>query len=297
VARLRRATPSADQARRSMPRPARIRMVNGSAALAVAAALFAAPFDVPESYYHFADTRALFGVANFADVVSNLAFLAAGVMGLAWLCRPAGRACLTRRERAPFAIFFAGVVATTFGSGAFHLAPLTPDGDPNNWGMLWDRLPITVAFTALFAGFIADRVSARAGAVALPLAVAFGVAATVYWYVTAWPGDLRFYALVQAYPALAIPLLCWLFPGRLTSGRHVAWLLAFYGLAKVCEAFDRAIFDFLGGVVSGHTVKHLLAALSVYVVLVMLRRAPAADVADHSRPDASLSIQTDASET
>jgi hypothetical protein len=266
---------SSNQAQQTIPRAKRIRILNGTAALAVAVALFAAPFDVPESYYHFADTRALFGVPNFGDVVSNLAFLAAGVIGLAWLWRPAGRACLTPRQRAPFAIFFAGVVATTFGSAYFHLAPLTPDGVPNNWGMLWDRLPITVAFTALFAGFIADRVSARAGAVALPLMIAFGAAATVYWYVTAWPGDLRLYALVQAYPALAIPLLCWLFPGRLTSGRHVAWLLACYGLAKACEVFDREIFELLGGAVSGHTVKHLLAAVSVYVVVVMLRRAPA----------------------
>lgn len=270
---------SSNRAQQTIPRAKRIRILNGSAALAVAVAMFAAPFDVPESYYHFADTRATLGVANFGDVASNLAFLATGALGLAWLWSAAGRARLTPRERAPFAIFFAGVVATTFGSGYFHLAPLTPDGGPNNWGMLWDRLPITVAFTAVFAGFIADRVSPRAGAVALPLMVAFGVAATVYWYVTAWPGDLRIYSLVQAYPALAIPLICWLFPGRLTTGRHVAWLLAFYGLAKACEAFDREIFGLLGGAVSGHTLKHLLAAVSVYVVVAMLRRAPVDDEA------------------
>ena len=30
----------------------------------------------------------------------------------------------------------------------------------------------------------------------------------------------------------------------------------------------------MGGAVSGHTLKHLLAAVSVYVVVAMLRRAP-----------------------
>ena len=275
---------SSEHARQTMPRAKRIRILNGSAALAVAVAMFAAPFDAPESYYHFADTRRMFGVPNFLDVASNLAFLATGAFGLAWLWSAAGRARLTARERAPFAIFFAGVVLTTFGSGYFHAGPLAADGSPNNWGMLWDRLPITVAFTAVFAGFIADRVSARAGAVALPLVVAFGIAATVYWYITAWPGDLRIYSLVQAYPALAIPLMCWLFPGRLTTGRHVAWMLIFYGLAKACEAFDRQIFDLLGGAVSGHTVKHLLSAVSVYVVLAMLRRAPVGNEAGRAAP-------------
>jgi hypothetical protein len=139
--------------------------------------------------------------------------------------------------------------------------------------MLGDRLPITVAFTGLFAAFIADRVSAKAGLVALPLLVAFGVAACVYWYASYQPGggDLRPYALVQTYPALAIPLICWLFAGRHTHGRYVAYTLALYGVAKVLETYDVEVYALLGETLSGHVIKHLLAAAAAWMVLAMLR--------------------------
>ena len=49
--------------------------------------------------------------------------------------------------------------------------------------------------------------------------------------------------------------------------------MAFYGLAKVLEAVDRIIYS-LGGVVSGHTLKHVAAALSTYWILRMLQQHP-----------------------
>jgi hypothetical protein len=66
-----------------------------------------------------------------------------------------------------------------------------------------------------------------------------------------------------------------LFPGRVTTARHVVWIGVWYGAAIVCEQLDRAIFEALGGLISGHTIKHLLSAGAVAVVAVMLRRAAA----------------------
>lgn len=253
----------------------RVGVLVASAAVAIAITLFIDRIDAPDSYYRFADTRRFLGVPNFMDVASNVGFLIAGALGLAYLQGGGGRADPIGREvRWPFAVFFAGVVFTTFGSAAFHLEPLLADGSLNSAGMLWDRLPITVAFMALLAAFVADRVHAGTGLVLLPLLVAAGVAATLYWYATfnAGAGDLRPYALVQAYPALAIALMCWLFPGRSTDGRYVLYLVLWYGVAKAFEAYDGAVFELPGNVVSGHTIKHLLAAAAAYVVLAMLRR-------------------------
>lgn len=258
----------------------RVGVLVASAAAAIAVSLFIDRFDAPESYSRFADTRRFLGVPNFMDVASNVGFLIAGALGLAYLRGGGERADPIGREvRWPFAVFFAGVVLTTFGSAIFHLEPLLADGSLNSAGMLWDRLPITVAFMALLAAFVADRVHAGAGLVLLPLLVAAGVAATLYWYASfnAGAGDLRPYALVQAYPALAIPLICWLFPGRHTDGRYVLYLLLWYGVAKAFEAYDRSVFELPGNVVSGHTAKHLLAAVAAYVVLAMLRRTAPED--------------------
>jgi hypothetical protein len=54
------------------------------------------------------------------------------------------------------------------------------------------------------------------------------------------------------------------------------WLLlvAFggYALAKVTEAYDEVIFTATGGMFSGHSIKHVLAAAACYSILVMLAK-------------------------
>ena len=121
------------------------------------------------------------------------------------------------------------------------------------------------------------RQVARVGRL-LPVLIGLGVLSLVYW---AWTeasgsGDLRFYGFVQFYPMIALPVVCWLFPERrYVAGTYLLWVIAWYGLSKVLELFDRQVFDLLGGVVSGHTLKHLAAAGATLVVLRMLvaRRA------------------------
>jgi hypothetical protein len=135
---------------------------------------------------------------------------------------------------------------------------------------------MTVAFMALLSAFITDRIHTRVGVVVmLPLLLAIGIVTVMYWHVTeaAGHGDLRPYGLVQFYPMLAIPLICLLFPGRHTTGKHVFYMAVWYSLAKICEHFDGEIFALLGETVSGHTLKHIFAAIATYMVLEMLRGA------------------------
>ena len=124
---------------------------------------------------------------------------------------------------------------------------------------------------ALLALVVGDRVDKRAGRLLfIPLLVA-GAASVVSWHVSelGGRGDLRFYGLVQFFPMLAVPLILVLFPARSTGG---AWLWAavgLYAVAKAAEAGDRLVFS-LTGIVSGHTVKHVAAALALGCVLAML---------------------------
>ena len=78
-------------------------------------------------------------------------------------------------------------------------------------------------------------------------------------------GDLRPYGLVQAVPLASVPLLLVLFPGELDE-RRLALALFSYLLAKVCEHLDHEIYA-LGELVSGHTLKHLLAAVSCFYLV------------------------------
>jgi hypothetical protein len=131
---------------------------------------------------------------------------------------------------------------------------------------------MTLAFMALLALVIGDRVDARAGRLLLaPLSVA-GAASVVAWRMT---GDLRAYGLVQFLPTVAVPLLLVMYRDRAAGGPWLWAALTLYALAKVAEAADGALFAAAG--VSGHTIKHVAAAGSVSCVLAMLvrRSAPA----------------------
>lgn len=225
----------------------------------------------PTSYHNFADQRAWLGIPNFGNVISNLAFAAVGVYGIVFIRRNAQRAFLDPRERWPYFGVFAGMFLTAFGSAWYHLAP-------NNGRLVWDRIPMTIVFGSLVAALIAERISVEAGVRLMPWLVAMGAGSVMQWY---WNelharGDLRVYAAVQAYSALAL-LLALLLPPRYTRSRDFAIIFIFYLLAKIFETADRRIFSF-GHIVSGHTLKHLAAAGAGYWILRMLqRRAPATE--------------------
>lgn len=83
-------------------------------------------------------------------------------------------------------------------------------------------------------------------------------------------GDLRFYAAVQTYSALAL-LLALVFPKRYTRTSDLAVVVGFYALAKALETLDKPILA-MGHIVSGHTLKHLAAAGAGYWILRMLQK-------------------------
>ena len=245
---------------RRMSRSARIAILAGTTA-AVIGVVFALPrVAQPISYHDFADQRRLLGVPNFMDVASNLAFLVAGLYGL----RILGRSRFAdTRERLPYAILFAAVIVTCFGSAYYHLAP-------NNATLFWD-LPMTLAFMSFLSAVITERVSVRAGLALLGPLLAVGVASLWWWRWTeaAGRGDLRPYLLVQFYPLLAILLLLVLFPPRYTHQWDLLVIFALYVVAKLFELADRPIF-YLCHIVSGHTLKHLAAAVACFWIARMV---------------------------
>ena len=258
---------------KSMPglgKAARVGILIGVAVLAAGVALMISPIAQDPAYHQFADRRAFLGIPNFADTTSSMGFLIVGALGAAFVIGGPGRRLFDApRERRPFLFFFAAVALVGGGSAYYH-------ADPTTETLLWDRLPMTVAFMALLSAFITDRIHARLGvAVMLPLLLSIGIGAVVYWHLSeaAGRGDLAPYGLVQFFPLLAIPLICVLFPGRRTTGKHVVYLVLWYALAKLCELLDGEIYALLGNTVSGHSLKHLMAAAAAAVVLAMLRRA------------------------
>ena len=223
-----------------------------------------------QGYHRFADSRALLVVGNAADTLSNFAFLVVGALGLAFLWRERAARGIARfavpQELAPYWVFFAGVALTSVGSAYYHLAP-------DDARLVWDRLPMTLAFMSLVAAIVAERINVRLGVVLLAPLLLAGVASVAYWRISALGGfeNLRPYLAVQFGSIALVLAISLLYRSRYTQGGIIFALAAAYGLAKVAETYDRAIFE-SGGWVSGHTLKHLVAAGGIYLLLRSLQK-------------------------
>lgn len=221
----------------------------------IAASLLPALAQWP-SYHDFADQRPLFGVPHALNVVSNLPLLLVGALGLAHV-----RRAPERHTRLAWGLFFAGALLTAFGSAWYHL-------DPRDSTLVWDRLPIALGFAGLVAATLSDRSARRAAAFACAFA-AVGAGTVLAW---AWGGDLVPYLAMQASFVAATLYATARVPSRYTHARWLYGAAALYGLALAAEQLDRAVAAATGGVLSGHTLKHLVAAAALCVVLSMLRR-------------------------
>lgn len=241
------------------------------AALAAAAALallLHGPIAQDPGYHAFADTRTLLGVPNFWNVVSNAPFALAGAVGLATCADPRSTGVLPELRLA-YGLLYAGTLLVAAGSAWYHLAP-------SDARLVWDRLPMTVAFMAFFAILVGEQLRPDWGRRCLLPLVVLGMASVAIWMATA---DLRAYAFVQFVPALLAPLLLLRHRSRL-GGVGAIWLvLASYVLAKLLEAGDAGLYARLG--FAGHPLKHAVAAAGILVLALAARtRRPLGAPAD-----------------
>lgn len=249
--------------------------------VAVAYTALLPPIAQDTAYHNFADRRNFLGIANFLDAASNVPFLFVGLWGLLVTFNRRTAFCGSS-ERWPYAVFFFGVTLTFIGSSYYHL-------HPDNARLVWDRLPMTLGFMGVLAAVLAERVSLKAGVVALPLLVSAGIASVAYWHMTEnrGQGDLRPYSLVQFGSLLIVLAILLMFRSAYTEQKWLSLALAAYVMAKVFEACDRMVYAGLR-LVSGHTLKHLAAAGAAYCILQMLWRRSIANAT--SRSDCSTEL-------
>jgi hypothetical protein len=223
------------------------------------------PFAGDPCYHQFADARKFIGIPNFLDVLSNLPFLLVGIAGIwTWTKHPPAEA--------PFSwlTFHLGVTCVALGSSYYHW-------NPYDASLVWDRLPMTLGFVGLSLAMIAETVHPAFDRHPLLPALLLAFSTVFYWYLM---HDLRLYLWVQTLPLLLVPAVVFLFPGGYTHQAYLFYALILYAAAKFAEAYDRQIFELLGGRISGHTIKHLLAAGSCLVIVLMLRRRQVTGIHD-----------------
>jgi len=243
----------------------RLKIILAITVVAIIAVFSIAPIAQQPDYHNFADRRSLFNIANFFNVLSNLPFVIIGIMGMRLVALRQASGGLAEL-RAMYLTFFAGVFLTGLGSAYYH-------HQPDNQTLLWDRLPMTIAFMALFSAIVGEYISTQlARKLFVPLLM-LGVASVVYWYATELDGhgDLRVYMLVQFLPVVLMPLILWLFDSTLNNDKYIWSVIGAYAASKLMELFDARLYSAVG-LLSGHSLKHLVAALGTLIFYWALRR-------------------------
>lgn len=232
------------------------RIIVCAAIIAAGAMFLSGPIPQDPAYHAFADTRKIASVGNFWNVLSNFPFLLVGLYGLSRVSR-----LEVRETRPAYLALCIGTVLVSVGSAFYHLAPSTPS-------LVWDRLPMTIAFMALFSLLLDEREVLGATRRTLWPLLTIGLLSAAYWYWTEsrGTGDLRPYVLVQFLPLLLMPAILLLFRGRYLNTPLLVLSMIFYAIAKALEHFDLQVFQTVG-VLSGHTMKHLAASLAALCII------------------------------
>ena len=226
------------------------------------------PISQPLEYHNFSDKRSWFGISNFADTMSNIPYIIVGILGVFITLKNQNvtKKFQNRIEIIPFIIVFVGIFLVGLGSGYYHL-------EPNNQTLVWDRLPMTIAFMSLFSIIIGERISIKLSLFLLPILLIIGIYSIYYWNFTEnlGRGDLRIYAMVQFFPIIAIPVIILLYPKKYTKNFYIAEMIFWYLVAKIFEHFDHQVFELTNHIISGHTLKHLSSALATYALVKYVR--------------------------
>lgn len=224
-------------------------------------------------YHNFADTRPFLMISNFNDVMSNLPFVIIGCYELFLIWSKHGwppyifqyyygpiryseanhpKMCQIRIYTQ--IAFFLTTIWVGFGSAYYHLWP-------NNATLIWDRLPMAVAFMLLLTYILlrARIIRMEEYKRATVISQIIGIGSVAIW---ALVDDLRLYGLVQ-FGSLLIILILTIRDGLELNSTYNWYALLLYTGAKFCEHYDRLIYTTFYGI-SGHTLKHLLAATATY---------------------------------
>lgn len=217
------------------------------------------------SYHYFGDQKQILGIPNFWNVMTNLPFLVVGFMGIQKITNSRLGGAMPQLRPA-YLTFFMGIFLVGLGSGYYHL-------NPDNGSLIWDRLPMTIAFMALFSAVVGEFLSIEWGRRLLYPLVLAGMLSVIYWH---WSeqqghGDLRFYGLVQFLPMVLIPVMLIYCRPRFSGNGYLWGLVGIYATAKLAESGDVVIYEHLR-FLSGHSLKHLLAAGGAWLYLSALQK-------------------------
>ena len=211
-------------------------------------------------YHSFANDNSVFGIANGWNVLSNIGFILCGIFGFQLIVKHNIKSIII------WALFI-GIFLTGLGSAYYHY-------HPNNQTLVWDRLPMTIVFTAFFAQLYSWYFSEKTAFYIWIASLVIGIFSVSYWQYTEsiGKGDLRLYAIVQFLPMLLILAILFIHSNKNSFlWKPLSMVIIWYIIAKFLEHYDQELF-ILTNTLSGHPFKHIAASIATFYIVLMVKK-------------------------
>jgi len=115
-------------------------------------------------------------IPNFFDVVTNAIFSVVGLIGfMECLLLFPQKSVMQSNEKYSWYLFFLAFFMVSVGSAYYHWRP-------NNWTLVWDRLPMTFSFMAIY--YIAQRHFIPEANLSLSGNMFLGAISMIIWYLS-----------------------------------------------------------------------------------------------------------------
>jgi hypothetical protein len=141
-------------------------------AVAIGGIFFLEPIPQDQEYHQFVDQRNVLGMPNFLDVITNFPFIIIGIAGIYF-----SKKINELQLKVISFTLFVGFILLTFGSGYYHMYP-------NDYTLVFDRIPMSIIFMSFFAIFIYDYINPKIGFYLFFILLGLGILSVIYWYYT-----------------------------------------------------------------------------------------------------------------
>ena len=222
-------------------------------------AIFLPAISQNQNYHNFVDQRTFFRIKNASNTLSNLAFIVVGLWGLINFYKNK-YIKISNSFSVLLNLFFITIILTGLGSSYYHLSP-------NDFTLVFDRLALSLVFAVILAMLASIRISERSGFHTLAELIILAPLSVLLWN---YNGNLTPYAVLQFGGIIIIVLTLLLTKAQKQSPCFTS-LIILYGFAKVAEFYDVEIFNLSQNLISGHTLKHLIASIAVLVFISPLK--------------------------
>ena len=212
-----------------------------------------------QNYHNFIDQRTFFRIKNASNTLSNLAFIVVGLWGLINFYKNK-YIKISNSFSVLLNLFFISIILTGLGSSYYHLSP-------NDFTLVFDRLALSFTFAVILAMLANIRISERSGFHTLAELIILAPLSVLLWN---YNGNLTPYAVLQ-FGGIIIIILTLLLTKAQKQSPCFTSLIILYGFAKVAEFYDVEIFKLSQNLISGHTLKHLIASIAVLVFISPLK--------------------------